>query len=135
MTTDITKKPMTIKFAGNRAAESFIRPAPFYTCGTILKYGFNLAKATFELKLEAQESTKDHAPTVIFVPPLHFPREQMKVIVSGGKWDYEEQTGFLKWWHNEGEQSIKIIGVKLSSTEVERDNLPLQWCDKVCCLM
>ena len=134
MTTDVARKP-TVTVAGNRAAEAFIRPAPVYTAGTLLKYGFDLARVTFELKLEATESTKENAPTEIFVPPLHFPKDQMSVTVSGGKWEYNEQTRILKWWHNEGEQSIKIVGVKTLTIEVEDDSLGLQICDKICSVM
>lgn len=134
MSTDAARKP-SISASGNRAAEAFIRPAPIHTAGTILKYGFDLSRATFELKLEAAESTKENAPTEIFVPPLHFPKDQMSVTVSGGKWEYNELTRTLKWWHNEGEQSIKIVGVKMLSTEVKDDNLGLQMCDKVCSVM
>jgi len=128
MTLDPTKKPF-ITVAGNRAAPAFVRPAPIRIAGVIIKYGFDLAQVTFELTLEATESTKGNAPTEIFVPPLHFPKDQMSVTVSGGKWEYNEPERTLKWWHNEGEQNIKIIGVKM---EVENDNLALQLCDKVC---
>lgn len=134
MTTDTAKKS-NVTVAGNRAAEAFIRPAPIYIAGIILKYGFDLARVTFELKLEAPESTKENAPTEIFIPPLHFPKDQMSVTLSGGKWEYNEQSRTLRWWHNEGEQTIKIVGVKILATEVEDDNLALQLCDKVCSVM
>lgn len=134
MTADPARQP-SITVAGNRAAEAFIRPAPIYTAGTLLKYGFDLARVTFELRLEAGQPTQESAPTEIFVPPLHFPKDQMSVTATGGKWEYNEQTRILKWWHNEGEQSIKIVGVKTLSVEVEDDNLALQLCDKVCSVM
>lgn len=134
MTADPSRQP-SITVAGNRAAEAFIRPAPIYTVGTLLKYGFDLARVTFELKLEAGQSTEDSAPTEIFVPPLHFPKDQISVTVSGGKWEYNEQTRVLKWWHNEGEQSIKIVGVKTLSVDAEDENTALQLCDKVCLVM
>lgn len=134
MTTNSTR-PQSITIAGNRAAEAFIRPAPIYTVGTLLKYGFDLARVTFELKLEAEESTKENAPTEIFVPPLHFPKDQMSVTVSDGKWEYNEQSRILKWWHDKGQQTIKIVGVKTLSVEVEDENLALQLCDKVCSIM
>ncbi|RPB23048.1 glycoside hydrolase [Terfezia boudieri ATCC MYA-4762] len=131
MTADPARQP-SITVAGNRAAEAFIRPAPIYTAGTLVKYGFDLARVTFELKLEAGQSTQESSPTEIFVPPLHFPKDQMSVTTSGGKWEYNEQTRILKWWHNEAEQSIKIVGVKPLSVEVENDNLALQLCGNGC---
>ncbi|KAF8476048.1 glycoside hydrolase superfamily [Kalaharituber pfeilii] len=128
-------KKSTISVAGSRAAEAFIRPAPVYTAGRIMKYGFDLSRVTFELKLDAAESTQENAPTEIFVPPLHFPKNLMTVKVSGGKYEYDEQTRILKWWHNEGEQSIKIVGVNTLSVEVENQNIALHLCDKACAVM
>lgn len=130
----VNARGSTFTVAGNRAANAFIRPAPVYTAGTIVKYGFDLTRVIFELELDAAESTAENAPTEIFIPPLHFPKDQMTVTISGGKWEYGELNKILKWWHNEGEQKIKIVGVKAFGTEVEEDFAP-QLCDKVCAVM
>ena len=132
--------PPNTTVAGSRAAEAFIRAAPIYTNGKIIKYGFDLAKATFELKLEAEGATKEEAPTEVFVPKLHFPREGTKVTVSGGRTEFVDDGkgnggNVLRWWHNEGEQTIKIVGVKTMDVEVEDTNLALQLCDKACSVM
>ena len=134
MSTEAAKKVIAT-VAGNRAAEAFIRPAPIYTAGRILKYGFDLAKVVFQLTLEASESTKENAPTEVFVPQLHFPKDKLSVTVSGGKWEYNHIDNILRWWHNEGEQNIKIQGVKVLNVEVEDTNIGLQLCDKVCSVM
>lgn len=128
-------KNSTVTVAGNRAAHAFIRPAPVYTAGIIVRYGFDLTRVTFELELDAAESTAENTPTEIFVPPLHFPRDEMTVTISGGKWEYDEPSKVLKWWHNEGEQKIKIVGIKALGVEVEDGDFVPQLCDKVCAVM
>ncbi|KAI5806213.1 glycoside hydrolase superfamily [Geopyxis carbonaria] len=94
-----------------RAAEAFVRPSPVYTAGTIIASGFDLAKTTFTLKLAAQRATDEAAPTELFVPPFHFPKDDTQVEVSGGKWEYDADRSVLRWWHNEGEQEIVVRGV------------------------
>ncbi|KAI5842444.1 glycoside hydrolase superfamily [Morchella snyderi] len=105
--------------AGSRAAEAFVRPSPVYTCGTVIEAGFNLAKATFEMKISAGKATEEEAPTEIFVPPFHFPKRDVRVEVTGGKWEYEDERSVLRWWHAEGEQTIKIVGVGKMGLEYE----------------
>ena len=133
MTIDNGKSPATAE-AGNRAANAFIRPAPVYTAGTIVKYGFDLARVSFELVLDAAASTVENAPTEVFVPPLHFPKDQMDVTVSGGKWEYDEPSRVLRWWHNKGQQRMKIVGVKPLGADTGDGDFPAQLCDK-CAVM
>lgn len=102
---------------GLRAAEAFIRPSPIATYGNVEKYGFDLRTATFAFSLTAPSKTPDDAPTEIYLPHFHFPQGQTKVEVSGGKWmiDTRDVDGegmqWMRWWHADGEQSMKVTGV------------------------
>lgn len=68
--------------------------------------------------MAAKARTTQDAPTEIYLPDFHFPASQSVVTVSDGEWaiDYEEiktvKVQRLRWWHREGEQEIKIQGVK-----------------------
>jgi hypothetical protein len=99
---------------GFRAAEAFVRPAPIAVHGSVVAFGFDLRNCTFTLSLTAPSSTKETAPTEIFLPAWHFPASATSVEVSGGKWAIstidDKQT--LRWWHAEGEQKITVKGLK-----------------------
>ena len=109
--TDLQKFTPDAIVAGSRASEAFVRPSPVYTAGTIIESGFNLSAATFDLKLMADEYTEETAPTEMFIPPFHFPKDDITVTVSGGKWEYEVGRSVIRWWHAPGEQWIKIKGI------------------------
>lgn len=103
---------------GHRAAEAYIRPYPISTVGSIASYVFDLRKCEFSLKLRATETaTDDRHPTTVFLPEYHFPRDQCTVAVSSGKWEisFDEEEGVLlqklRWWHAEGEQSLRVTGM------------------------
>lgn len=102
---------------GYRAAEAYVRPSPIATVGKILSYGFDLRYCTFEFRLHAGEAATDNTPTEIFLPEFHFPKDKCKVEVSAGKWTIgpsDEDGGMiqkLKWWHAEGEHSMKVTGI------------------------
>ncbi|KAI5466853.1 glycoside hydrolase superfamily [Mariannaea sp. PMI_226] len=112
-----SRDPELTNAPGYRAAEAYIRPTPTVVFGDILSSGFDLRQCKYELKLSAPRNVPDEAPTVIFLPQYHFPKDQCEVAVSSGKWeistDEDEGTTLqkLKWWHFEGEQNIKITGV------------------------
>ncbi|KAI5283261.1 hypothetical protein KEM54_002278 [Ascosphaera aggregata] len=102
---------------GCRAAEAFIRPSPIATHGCIDEYGFDMKNRVFTLKLTAESSTPEHAPTVCFLPEYHFPETHTSVTVSGGKWevekkylDYDGSVQYIKWWHGKGEQQMEVHG-------------------------
>lgn len=109
---------------GFRAGEAFVRPSAICTAGDLLKSGFDLRNATFTLSLTAASATMSDAPTEIFLPEFHFPVSQTTVSVSGGKWviqtDEERSSRVqrLRWWHGEGDQEIKIQGVKRKASDV-----------------
>ena len=112
-----SKTPPEIGVAGLRAAEAFLRPSPVATHGDLIKYGFDLKSVTFTFSLNAPSKTPDDVPTEIFLPDFHFPSGQTQVDVSGGKWiiDTRDVDGegmqWMRWWHAEGEQTLKIVGV------------------------
>lgn len=81
--------------------------------------------------------------TEIYLPEFHFPDTQTVVSVSSGEWriDYTEINSIkvqrLRWWHMEGEQDIKIQGVKRKPgdlSSVSADDLSyLEQCQKGGC--
>ncbi|KAF3931729.1 hypothetical protein ABW19_dt0207644 [Dactylella cylindrospora] len=105
---------------GNRAADAFIRPVPVRTSGAITSYGFNLAQSVFALSITANATT-ELAPTEVYVPLYHFPRDRLNVEISDGRWIYEDETQVLKWWHKGGPQTLKITGVKRFGQTFEDD--------------
>lgn len=108
---------------GFRAAEAYIRPSPIFTHGTLSTHGFDLRNCTFTLSLVTESPTAEDAPTEIYLPEFHFPAANTIVTVSGGKWSIDSQEiesvviQRLRWWHGEGEQDIKIQGVKRKAGE------------------
>ncbi|KAJ5692509.1 glycosyl hydrolase [Penicillium macrosclerotiorum] len=108
---------------GYRAAEAFVRPSPIYVSGTLDSHGFDLQNCTFSMSLTAKASTPSESPTEIYIPEFHFPGNETIITVSGGKWDIDfQQIGpismqRLRWWHAEGEQDIRIEGVKRKTGE------------------
>lgn len=100
---------------GHRAAEAYVRPAPVAVAGDILHYTFDLKTCTFTLKLRTAKDASPDAPTELFLPEYHFPRDASVVEVSGGKWELSEGDDGdgiqrLRWWHGKDEQSIKVTG-------------------------
>jgi hypothetical protein len=129
---------------GLRAAEAFIRPTQLHTHGNVIASGFDLRNCTFKLSLLSPSSTKEDAPTIIYLPEFHFPASQTSVEVSGGKWTVTTETTkgaqqqLLRWWHAEAEQSIKITGVvrkQGGALDTEEDEGYLQQCQKQACVV
>ncbi|KPI44339.1 putative glycosyl hydrolase [Cyphellophora attinorum] len=113
-----TNSSTNTKSPGLRAAEAFIRPSPHLTVGDVLSYGFDLRNCIFTFTLTTERPCTDDLCTEVFLPEFHFPAEKTHVEVSGGKWAIElrdvqgESMQMLKWWHGEGEQKIKVTGVR-----------------------
>ena len=103
---------------GYRAAEAFVRPSPIATAGNVTSYGFDLRNATFTFVLECQSAPSEEAPTEIFLPEFHFPRDDVSVEVSSGKWTISLDdadgglTQRLRWWHGPGKQNMTVKGVR-----------------------
>lgn len=85
--------------------------------GTIVEYGFDLRNCVFSFKLKAQKGTSEDVPTEISLPEFHFPKDKCEIEVSAGKWaiSTEDHEGGLiqklKWWHTEGDHSMKVTGI------------------------
>lgn len=122
-----SRQPELSANPGYRAAEAYVRPAPITTAGLIMNYSFDLKKCQFSMKLKAPKAADSDAPTVIFLPDFHFPKDDCTVEVSSGKWEIssdDEETVLLqrlRWWHGDGEQSITITGVV---TKLNGDGAP-----------
>lgn len=103
---------------GFRAAEAYVRPCPIATVGNNVSYGFDLRNCTFTFSLTCEAAATDDAPTEIFLPEFHFPRDNTEVVVSGGKWSISVDDAHggliqrLRWWHGEGSCNMKATGVK-----------------------
>lgn len=102
---------------GYRAGEAFLRPSPIVTNGVVSDYVFDLRECTFTMSLVGNKGTSD-APTEIFLPDFHFPETDTEVSVSSGEWsiNYVEvkrvRVQRLQWWHPEGDQHVKVQGLK-----------------------
>lgn len=111
------KDPELTNAPGYRAAEAFIRPTPTLVAGNVLFSGFDMRKAVYELKISAPKVAAEDAPTIVFLPEYHFPKDNFDVTVSGGKWEisFDDEDGTLlqrlRWWHPDGEQHLTIKGV------------------------
>ncbi|KAI3393164.1 hypothetical protein diail_4689 [Diaporthe ilicicola] len=108
-----TTDPSLKATPGYRAAEAYVRPAPVVVSGDITHYTFDLKSCTFVLKLRTAGEPGQDAPTVVFLPEYHFPRDGCVVEVSGGKWEIgqgDDGIQRLRWWHGKGEQDIKVVG-------------------------
>ncbi|KAL8833455.1 MAG: hypothetical protein Q9170_004264 [Blastenia crenularia] len=103
---------------GYRAAEAYVRPSPIATVGNVVSSGFDLRNCVFSMTLECEEAATEDAPTEIFLPEYHFPRDGTGVEVSSGKWtiSVDDADGGmiqrLRWWHDQGKQSLTAKGVK-----------------------
>ena len=103
---------------GYRAAEAFVRPSPIATVGSVISYGFDLRNCTFTLLLECTDAATEEVSTEVFLPVYHFPKDNIAVEVSSGKWTIgvDDVNGgmiqILRWQHEKGTQSLTVKGVK-----------------------
>ena len=121
----LKKDPELTNSPGYRAAEAFVRPNPVAVAGTIVSHGFDLRHSTLHLAVSAPKPTAEDAPTVVYLPEFHFPRDLCEVTVSAGKWEISlDDEGSrvplqqLRWWHPQGEQKLRVEGV------VRKHNVP-----------
>jgi len=128
-----------------RAAEAYVRPTPVATAGEVVSFGFDLRNCEFKLALVASGPAGEGAPTEMFLPEYHFPRDHIEVGVSGGRWELRaedangEAVQVLRWWHAAGEQSIKVKGPKrrlgLAMGKEEEEGLLDRCREKGCLVM
>lgn len=115
-----TDSPGLTNTLGLRAAEAYVRPSPIAVAGEIRSYGFDLRNCTFTLRLRAHGVEPEERTTEISLPDFHFPKDKCLVDVTSGKWTISSDdtdgvlTQRLRWWHLDGEQTIKITGVRKS---------------------
>lgn len=99
-----------------RAAEAYVRPYPTATHGDLVSYGFDLKSCTFEMTATAVDDARDDAPTEVFLPDYHFPRDATEVNISSGKYSVGQQevmgvaVQVLRWWPATGEQNLRVKG-------------------------
>lgn len=129
---------------GYRAAEAYLRPSPVYVNGDLTSHLFDLKSCTFTMTLMSKKPTASDAPTEVYLPAFHFPEKESAITATGGKWEtdtYEIQTAKLqrlRWWHADGEQSIKIEGVKRkpgNTSDRASEGTYLEQCQAGQCLM
>lgn len=139
-----TKDPELTNSPGLRAAEAFIRPTPIFVHGDLVSYGFDMRNCTFAMTVKAKKQADDSAPTVVFLPDYHFPKDHCEIAVSSGKWEIssDESEGVLlqrlRWWHPEGEQTIQVNGMVRKHNEpvgTDEDAGYLEQCQNNCSVM
>ncbi|KAK1753067.1 glycoside hydrolase [Echria macrotheca] len=112
-----SREPELTANPGYRAAEAYVRPAPVTTAGVIKNYTFDLKRCQFSMTIETSKPPEADAPTVVFLPEFHFPKDECVVETSSGKWEIsidDEETALiqrLRWWHGDGEQTLRVTGV------------------------
>ncbi len=88
------------------------------TVGNVISYGFDLRNCTFTLELESADAATEEVSTEVFLPEYHFPKDNIAVEVSSGKWTVKVDDAddgviqVLKWQHEKGRQSLTVKGVK-----------------------
>ncbi|MBI2705419.1 MAG: cellulase family glycosylhydrolase [Actinobacteria bacterium] len=83
--------------AGGRAVEGFCRPYVRHAAGTPTRMIFDPALAVFQLDLDVDRSVA--APTVVYVPRIHFGTEPAIEVSDGGVNVHEQR---LEWAHSSG---------------------------------
>lgn len=99
-----------------RAAEAYVRPYPMATHGDLISYCFDLKSSVFDLVSTASADTPEDAPTEVFLPDYHFPRDAIEITVSSGRYSVGQQevmgvaVQVLRWWPDRGEQKLHVKG-------------------------
>lgn len=91
--------------AGLRAVDSIIRPYCSAINGEFIDAFFDLKNLKYTLTIVGASSTD--APTKIYFPDWHFTVDA-KIIASSGRYEFDEVSDDLLWYHGPGRQSIEI---------------------------
>jgi hypothetical protein len=96
--------------SGGRAIDGFCRPHFLYCAGIPLKMEFNLKKGLFSFKFDGKSSI--HAPTVLFVPKIQYPKGY-NIKINEGTIDKKEndQLVFIKI-KQDGDHIVNITRIK-----------------------
>ena len=103
---------------GYRAAEAYVRPSPIATKDNVIASGFDLRNCIFTFTLECGQAATEDVATEVFLPEFHFPRDDVHVEVSSGKWTIsvdDEDGGMiqrLRWIHDAGQQTLTVKGAQ-----------------------
>lgn len=110
---------------GTRAANATIRPFVKQVYGQNISSKFEMKLKTFRLIIEDAKNcfSNDnneqlHNFTLIFLPLRHFLDFRVKLYTSG---DYKLDGRYLKWYHGDGYQEIKIVGINLDEDKADED--------------
>ena len=81
--------------------------------------GFDLKNCVFTFTLDCDQASTEDVPTEVFLPEFHFPKDNIQVEVSSGKWtisvdDMDGGIQRLKWVHAVGKQNMTVKGVQRS---------------------
>jgi hypothetical protein len=96
--------------SGGRALEAAVRPYPMATAGEPLQLSFDIRKGAFEY--EFRHDPEISAPTVVFLPRLHYPDGYL-VEISDGEYQVEAEKQQLLYYHN-SERSVHKLQITRS---------------------
>jgi hypothetical protein len=91
--------------SGGRAVGAFCRPYVQHAAGRPVRMSFDPATATFELEIESDPSVT--APTVIYVPRLHYPGD-IDASASRGSVIHDTESQTLVWTGHGAESVAKL---------------------------
>ena len=91
--------------SGGRAVGAFCRPYVQHAAGKTVRMSFDPATATFELEIESDPSVT--APTVIYVPRLHYPGD-IDASASRGSVIHDSESQTLVWIGHSAESVAKL---------------------------
>lgn len=89
-----------------------VRPYARKVSGIPVKMNFDLYHRVFTLLVVSVQSQH---PTEVFVPLLHYPAG-IKVSVSSGHWDHQEEAQVLLWWHGSDSAAESEHFITISDT-------------------
>jgi hypothetical protein len=92
--------------SGGRAIEGFYRPHFIHCAGIPLKMEFNFKDKSFNFEFDADSSTK--APTIIYVPKIHFPNGYTVNVSEGKSIKKEDEQLLLIEIEKDGIHTVNI---------------------------
>jgi hypothetical protein len=91
--------------SGARAIKAFCRPYVEHAAGRPVKMSFDTATATFELEIESDPAVT--APTVVYVPRLHYPGD-VGAEASSGSVIHDAESQTLVWTGHQGAATLRL---------------------------